>query len=325
MNGLEIIDHAARFREFQPEWSRFVRRISPLTPFQTPEWLVTWWSHFGNGTLRVLAFRNRGELTGVLPCFLHEWNGRRQLTLVGSGISDYLDPLFEPRCIAGIVEETRAQLRGWADWDVCDWQDLSRDTPLQALGTALEETPCSAIAITQEFDDFLAARPKGLRRNLRRYKEKAEAIGCLKFGVADVADAELMDALIELHGARWEQVGERGMIEANRSEAFLRDVADRLGPCGSLRIFTLRLEERIAAIILAFCSGTTIFGYLSAFDPRYEAFGFGSELLGQALRYAHERGYSSWNFLRGDEAYKFSWGARALGKCRVVILPEHAN
>jgi CelD/BcsL family acetyltransferase involved in cellulose biosynthesis len=166
---LEVIKDDCGLREFEPEWSRFVSRISPATPFQLSEWLATWWSHFGSGDLRVMVFRNGLEIAGVLPCFRHEWNGRRQLTLVGSGVSDYLDPVFEPQWVAGIVEGVRAQLNRWTDWDICDWQDLSQDTPLQILGTALEETPCGALSLDQSFDDFLAARPKDLRRNLRRY------------------------------------------------------------------------------------------------------------------------------------------------------------
>jgi CelD/BcsL family acetyltransferase involved in cellulose biosynthesis len=141
----------------------------------------------------------------------------------------------------------------------------------------------------------------------------------VKFGVSHSADQEFMDALIELHSARWKKIGESGMITANHSEAFLHEVANLLAARGALRIFTVRFSNRIAAILLALCSQTTIFSYLSAFDPQHENFGFGRELLVQAFRYAHEAGYRSWNFLRGNEAYKFSWGARLLPKFRVVI------
>jgi CelD/BcsL family acetyltransferase involved in cellulose biosynthesis len=319
MLALEVIENVARLRDFECEWSRFVRRVPPRTPFQTPEWLLTWWSHLGSGAPRVMAFRRERELAGVLPCFLHEWNGRRQLTLIGSGITDDLDPLFESGCAAEIVELVRAQLRIWTDWDICDWQDLSADTPLAALGVALAETPSSAIAIDGPFEKFLAARPKDLRRNLRRYREKAETAGKVEFSAADTADPELMDALVALHGARWSKSGESGMIEANRAEAFLREVAPLVAARGHLKIFTVRFAGRIAAILLALCDPSTIYSYLSAFDPRHEAFGFGRELLAQAIRYAHERGYRHWNFLRGDEPYKFSWGAQPIAKCRVMI------
>jgi CelD/BcsL family acetyltransferase involved in cellulose biosynthesis len=280
---------------------------------------VAWWSHFGSGALRVMVFRQEGEVAGVLPCFLHEWNGRRQMTLVGAGITDYLDPLFKPACVDNILECIREELRSRADWDVCDWQDLSWDTPLRSLGTVLRDTPCSEILIEQPFEAFLAARPNDLRRNLRRYKKKAEAIACVRFEAAESANTDLMDALVRLHGARWAKVGEAGMIQVNRSDGFLRDIAERFGARGSLRIFSLHFADRIVAIVLAFCDETTIYGYLSAFDPEHEDLGFGRELLAQSLRYAHEHGYRRWNFLRGEEPYKFSWGAQALAKCRVVI------
>ena len=41
--------------------------------------------------------------------------------------------------------------------------------------------------------------------------------------------------------------------------------------------------------------------------------------LAGALEYAHRHGYGQWNFLRGGEPYKFSWGAQAIPKCRVLI------
>jgi CelD/BcsL family acetyltransferase involved in cellulose biosynthesis len=317
--ALEVIEDAETLRRFQPEWSQFARKVSPATPFQTPEWLGAWWSHFGSGALRVMVFREHGEVAGVLPCFLHEWSGRRQMTLLGAGVSDYLDPLFEASQTDAIIELARAELRRRDDWDLCDWQDLSRDTPLQALGGVVEDTPCSAVRIDQPFESFMAARPKDLRRNLRRYKEKAEAIAPVTFDVAESATAELMDALVALHTARWAKAGEAGMIEANRSEAFLRDIAARFSEAGWLRIFTVRFGDGIAAILLAFRDEATIYSYLSAFDPHYEEFGFGRELLAQAFRYAHERGYRQWNFLRGDEPYKFSWGAQAVAKRRVAI------
>ena len=261
----------------------------------------------------VVAQDDDGRVTGVLPLFLHEWQGRRQLTLIGSGITDYLDPMFDD------IDLGRAALHDWSDWDICVLQDLSANSALRVLGTAVADLPCSAICFEGSFDDFLRDRPKDLKRNLRRYKEKAEAIGPVTFEVSEEADAESLDALIQLHAARWQERGESGMIEANRSEGFLRDVACRLGRAGMLRFFKVRFCGRIAAIVMAMRNQSTIFCYMSAFDPEHERFGFGRELLAQAIRYAHENGYKRWDFLRGDEPYKFSWGAYAAAKCRVVI------
>jgi CelD/BcsL family acetyltransferase involved in cellulose biosynthesis len=255
----------------------------------------------------------------VAPCFLHDWNGHRQLTLIGSGITDYLDPLLDHRWSAAIVEALGDHLTKRAEWDICDWQDLSSGSPLRGLGLAREDTPCSRIRLAASFDQFLAARPKDLRRNLRRCQLKARGLGDLRFDVSRTADPELLTALIDLHRERWQMTGESGMIEANRAAGFLRAAAEALADSGMLRIFTLWLNQRIASIILAFPNGTTIFAYLSGFDPYFERLELGHELVAQALRYAHSQQYCWWDFLRGEEQYKLDWGAERIPKSRVII------
>ncbi len=315
---IQVIDNAAGLSDLRPEWTRFANTF-PATPFQTPEWLLTWWKHFGNGTPHVLVFRNGHEMAGVVPCFLHEWKGRRQLTLIGSGITDYLDPLWDPRQVAHTLEALDAHLESRAEWDVCDWQDLSADTPLQALAPTMEDTPCSRVPLEQSFEAFLAGRPKDVRHNLRRNKRRALRAGTVRASASVEADPLLVQSLIDLHGARWRRAGKPGMIEANSASAFLRDVAAALARAGMLVTFALYFKERVAAVILALRNHHTMYSYLGGFDPEYEEFGFGSELLAQALEYAHARNYRHWDFLRGNEGYKFLWGAQPVPKRRLVL------
>ena len=311
----------------EPEWSSLLRSIPGITPFQLPEWLLTWWAHFGSGQLHVLVFRENNAMVGIVPCFRHQWNGSRQITLIGSGISDYLEPAIHPPYCNAILERLRTHLEADMDWDVCDWQDLSANTPLSGLKSdgkfellANADTACSEIRLSGTFDEFRNARPKDLKRNLRRYKSKAEAMGTLRFEVVNEAHPEPMHALLELHGAKWQRRGEPGMIQANGSAEFLCEVANKFARRDMLRFLSLRFQSRVVAVIFAFSYENTMFGYLSAFDPEYDDLGFGRTLLCEALRYCYENGYEAWNFLRGDEPYKFWWGAQIIPKCRVKLI-----
>lgn len=317
--AIEVIRSPDEVNAFRREWERVVYATGAPTPFQTPDWLLTWWDHFGSGRLHILIFRDGTETAGVLPCFLHEWKGRRQLTLIGTGISDYLDPVFDGSRRGRIVEALRSHLANDREWDVGDWQDLSAGTPLEALGEVSYDTPCTQIRFGESFENFLNGRPKDLKRNLRRYREKAEALGEVRFAVTREAAPELLDALIALHAARWQRSGQAGTIESNHAAEFLRAAAEIFARRDWLRIFSVQFKARIAAIVVAFRNQSTIFSYLSAYDPEYEKFGFGRELLLQALQYAHREGYTCWNFLRGEEPYKFSWGAERIPKRRVVV------
>jgi GNAT superfamily N-acetyltransferase len=67
----------------------------------------------------------------------------------------------------------------------------------------------------------------------------------------------------------------------------------------------IALWRQVTAVILAWCNETS---YLSAFDPRHEAFGFGRELLARAIRHAHEHRYRCWNFSVGTDLITFLGG-----------------
>lgn len=315
---LEVIDKYSRLDEIEREWSAFAEKVQSLTPFQSPEWLLTWWRHFGSGELRVFLLRDDG-IVAVIPCFLHQWNGRKQLTLVGSGISDYLEPAIAPERQAEVIDCLRRYLIETDDWDICDWQDLDGTTPFAALAAAQEDTPCAEIQLRGAFEEYWAKRGKDLRRNLRRYGERADKMGASEFAVAD--ESALIEDLIRLHGVRWQKQGEAGMIAANNSAEFLRDIAREFERLHILRVFSVRFRGELAAISVGFLYKSKLYSYLSAFDPEYEILGFGRRLLHDSLRDAYEQGYKAWNFCRGEEPYKISFGAERIGKRRLIMTP----
>ncbi len=325
---LEVIrDLADLPAKFYEEWSCLHAAILHSTPFQSPEWLLTWWKYFGSGQPRIFCFRDDDNcLVGLIACFLHDWNGRRQLTLLGSGVSDYLEPLVAPAHRVSIVQQLASYLESSESWDLCDWQDLSADSALLSLRNSRAlcvytepDLPCSQIPLSDSFAQFWNARPSGLRRNVKRYRQKAEEIAPVVFEHTPACDPTYLDALIRLHSARWREQGEPGMISANRSGQFLRDVCRLLAEKQELLFFGLKFQGEIAAVILGFPHRNEIYAYLSAFDPAYGAFGLGRTLLFESIRYASNHGYTSWNFLRGEESYKADWGGQPIRKLRVCV------
>lgn len=317
---LELIEAVDRLREILPAWSAFTETVEGLTPFQSPEWLTAWWHHFGSGKLLCFLFRKRDEVVGIVPCFLHEWEGRRQLTLVGAGISDYLEPAMKPECAEEIVHRLRHYLDSTSNWDVCDWQDLSLDSPLQSLASEVcDDSPCRVIPLEKSFEEYWNDCARSLRQNVRRDKAKAEALGEVRFDVTNDASPDLLDTLIEMHAARWQRKNQPGMIQGNGSAEFIRDIARQFAHRDMLRIFSIRFNEKIAAIIVAFTARRRISNYLTAFDPFHERLGFGRTLLYESIRHSFQNGCQAWDFLRGDEPYKLWWRAQKIPKIRLRV------
>ncbi len=314
-----VLGSLGQLEQLRPEWEMLHRDCGCPHPFATPEWLLSWWPAFGSGELLAVAARDAGRLVGLAPMFIHPWNGCRQVTFAGNGVSDHLDPLLDPACADAAAAEILATLAECREcWDLCDLQDLRGDSPLAraASGRGLrfeftEQYVCSSIALPASAEEFHAGLPHGLRRNLRRYREKLDRLGAVTFETAEggaVCDA--LNCLFHLHRARWEaKENGSGMLASGAMEAFHRRAAMGLMEAGKARFHVLRLDERIVAVAYILAQGERSSGYLGGFDPELAQFSPGALLLEYAIAAAIRGGAREFDFLRGEEAYKRDWGA----------------
>ena len=87
----DVITTTERLVALTGAWQQLFAEESRATPFQSPEWLLPWWMHLGEGELFVLAVHSEQRLFALLPLFIHEKPSlaQRQLLLLGAGTSDY--------------------------------------------------------------------------------------------------------------------------------------------------------------------------------------------------------------------------------------------
>jgi Acetyltransferase (GNAT) domain len=92
--NVEVTSDVDAFRALEDPWRALHAACPQATPFQTWEWLFTWWEFYGPpGTLRLVTVRHDDRLVGVLPLMV---TGRGRLQFVGTGLSDHLDALIDP-------------------------------------------------------------------------------------------------------------------------------------------------------------------------------------------------------------------------------------
>jgi CelD/BcsL family acetyltransferase involved in cellulose biosynthesis len=84
---------------------------------------------------------------------------------------------------------------------------------------------------------------------------------------------------------------------------------------GWLRMFSLRVEGELAAVLYGFAYDGRFHFYQHGFDERHRHDSVGLVLMGLAIQAAIEEGAVEFDMLYGDEAYKLLWAkdARALG------------
>lgn len=158
-------------------------------------------------------------------------------------------------------------------------------------------------------DDLSGCVPARRRRQWRRARGFADARGTARIEAATDPDA-FMDALARLHGARWTSRGEDGLLVQDSVEPFQRRALRGLMAAGVARCHLLTIDGRPVGAYYGFLARERAYAYLGGFDPDYAEASPGAILLGHAIVEAMRSGATEFHFLRGQEDYKYTWGAQ---------------
>ena len=143
VRDLMRLEPVTSFEAIRTEWSALAETAGSF--FGTPEWLETWWRHYGKGRRLLLhACRGEtGELIAVLP--LYVWRTRpRVIRFLGHGPGDELGPV-NARSDAAVAVYALRQLLDELVWDVFLGEQLPGDgnwpTQLEMPRWRTEESP----------------------------------------------------------------------------------------------------------------------------------------------------------------------------------------
>jgi CelD/BcsL family acetyltransferase involved in cellulose biosynthesis len=309
----EVIDSAGGLEQIAPRWEALWRADANATPFQSPQWLLPWWKHFGSDTPHVIASSSAdGALDALAPLYIlrDEESGESLGLFLGTGNSDYLDILGDPSQLIDAIAAADCQL-----WDLQQLRPssglLTAPLPDGWSENVEDQDPCPVLSIENagtEMENLLSTHA---RKKLRYFRRCLEREGEVRYENATAESLDtLLDALYELHAARWQKRGLPGVLADEVTQSFHREAARRMLDAGALRMYAIRLNERIVAVFYGFAHHGTVYYYLSGYDPALEKLSIGNVIVAHAIEDAVRDGARTFDFLRGAEEYKYSWGAK---------------
>lgn len=258
--------------------------------------------------------------------------GERVLRLIGGvAVTDYLDIIAAPDQMEAAW---RAILDYWADhadaWDVLDLHSLPPESPSRRIVPRLaaergwrswsevEET-CPAMALPADWETYLAHLGKKDRHELRRKLRKVEGAPVpITWRLVTEATAlpAAVDTFIALHQ---QSSADKADFMDPPMVAFFRSLPAVLGDTGWLEVALLEVDGEPAAAYLSFNYGGRIYLYNSGYDPRFGEWSTGLVLLAQRIQAAIAAGVPCFDFLRGDERYKYDLGGEDHFVHRVLV------
>ena len=306
-------------------WNALVEQSIADTPFSRYEYLSEWWKTLGGGEwksaeLVLVSASENDQIMGIAPLFIAEYDGHQAVLLIGSiEISDYLDLIVREadlsRFLSGLIDFLASSLPD--SWSSFDWYNLPDDSlTLAALKAESEKRgwnyheeiyrPTPRIALNGSFEEYLARIDKKQRHEIKRKMRRAAESGRVQFTVVD-KNADIEPELETFFHLMIQDPGKAQFLhEVMRDQMSnsIRVAHDQ----GYLWLAFLEVDGVKAAASLNFDYKNKFWGYNSGVSREHMELSPGWVLMGHVIQWCCENGRSEFDFMRGDEDYKYRFG-----------------
>ena len=315
-----------------PAWEELLSEFPTATIFSTWEWLAPWWRAFGNGQrLMVLGFfGTRQRLAGLAPLSLSTYRLARGLSFRvlrlmgdGSGDSDNLDlpvrPSYEAEFTRALLEYLDMQA---GRWDFCELNTLPADSPAgNHLRDQLKQRgwthfgyprPWSVVVLPDSWESYLKQLSSKERGKLGYYSRRLEKNHKVRLHKC-THETELpacLEALFQLHQARWQPRGQPGSFGSEQRRQFYSEMGRLFLARRWLEFWLLDLDGKTVATQFGFRYGDSVFQLQEGFDPEYSLDSIGYVLRGYVLKQLIADGVRRYDFLAGQSPDKARWGTQ---------------
>lgn len=313
------------FLSLQQDWNPLLARSATNTIFLTWEWQKTWWDCFGRGLQPcLLEVREEDELVGLAPfCTLERVSGQRVLQFIGGvEVSDYLDLMVAGDGADAVYSTVWEALTGGHthEWDVLDLHNvpaasptLERLTTLAEAAGALETTNavedvCPVIALPPTWDEYLSSLKRKQRHEVRRKLRKADREAEIRWYYVD-DPASLDDEVDDFVSLHVKSAADKEAFMDDRMQEFFHRMARVTSERGWLRLSFLLINGVKAAAMFCFEYEGALLVYNSGYDPQLSpSLSSGIVLLAYCIQDAIDKKHKVFDFLRGEEEYKYRFG-----------------
>lgn len=175
-----------------------------------------------------------------------------------------------------------------------------------------EAETCPVLELPNSWEEYLKMLGKNMREQIKRYPKRLGKEFAVEYSLAQTErETQIaLDDLFRLHGARWRARGQTGVLATPRRQKFHRAVCSAFLKNDWLRLWTLRCNEKPVCVLLNYFYNGKYYFFIGGFDPEYSRWSVGVCLFSVIFQRAIDEGAREFDFLKGEEEYKYRYGAQ---------------
>ncbi|CAN5432332.1 GNAT family N-acetyltransferase [soil metagenome] len=349
---IEVIDTLADFAKLEDNWNAVYDADPDAQLFMSWKWLSGWLRQISSPWF-VLAAKADGKANAPYIAFLpfriqtKIENGRisNELNMAGNFSADYTGLLCAPGAEHLVIPAFARHVKQ-LNWARLNFENFRISEPRMRLLLAhfpkasfqtsetnrvgkvdgIDNSLCPFAVLPSSWESYLEALSTNTRQKIRRLLRMVEATGEYRITVATPETFERdLNTLLQFWETKWKpRKGDlvHTLVRSNRA------MLTRSFQAGLLYLPTLWKEDRplVALATLMDTRKHAFLFYMTGRDETFEGPPPGVILHAHSIRHAIVNGFTEYDFLRGNEPYKYSFGVKERHiRCTVVGTKSGLN
>lgn len=334
---IDVIDQLDDFRALRPAWDEVYKADPEAQIFLSWQWLSDWLEKFRSVWFILAAKHSEtdAEYVAFLPLrmlnnFDKQHGFSNELILAGAAYSDYTGilsrPEFEAKAVPAFAEYVTGKFN-WARFTMDNLMISDRrrrlflgafdrlrftHTPIEYKfpNDPSDHSICPAIALPADWNEYLGTLSANNRQKVRRLLRKIDAAEACRITVSDAGNFdENLTTLLDFWKVKWSaSKGDKAQELAERNYWMLARCARN----GTLFLPVFWHGDRPVAALATLIDAPkkSLLFFITGRDESYVEMPAGYLLHAYSIRYAIAQGFTTYDFLRGNEPYKYLFAPR---------------
>jgi len=340
---IRVVAESKEFESLAGVWDSLLQKnVDENSIYLTHEWLSTWWKYFGGeNKLNILLIEKDHQLIGIVPLMKSEYRiglvKCRLLETIGSVNCNYvglIPPENREEAVTALLAYLEAELgnnglvlRLSLVPEDSKFLHIVRSHRAQfSKNLVIQErvmTLAPYISLPATWDEYFRSLGRRRRKALREAMQSLERAHSVDFQVCTAETLEdRLSKFFDLHQRRWQSVNVSGIFSDPKMMGFYRDTATQFVKKKWLHFSCLTVDDEMVAAEYGFVYNGKFYSATAARDIRYSEYSIGHLHHMFMIKAAIENGLQEFDFLKGDEPYKFYWTKSARKYMQLVMIKK---
>ena len=323
------------------EWRNLVFNSYANWIYSLPEWCLSWYKALGRaGSLRIIIVKDKDEtLVGLAPL----WKGPGSLSelkvkkgeFISGDQADYHDLIIQEgkeESIVPVLLDGITQFIGKVN--ILEFKHIPHDSPNLALIRRYLEAKKTRTFEKQDISPYCLFAPTYNEMenswhsshigDIRRQKKRLNKLGKLELKIyAD--EKEILNDIedfFNMHTDKWKSDGYPAMFLNLDNQIFYKEIVRSIGVKGGVHFSKLMIDDIPISYHFGFVHNNRFYWYKPAFKKEYKNYSPGKIHISMLMEVLAQQNLRIFDFLIGDEAYKYQWDVKELF-CKTIVVQKY--